>query len=461
MKKFVITGVLLAVGFLTGVAQKYDEAKNLMMLQQFDKAKENVDKNWINPKYLAKPEAYILKAAVYAQLGSDPKKGVEGKALIEEADKLYAEYLLKDPKRTLVMDPAYTNAPIVLYSNFINEGIAQYNAKDYPKALGLFEKSLFYSSFLNETGIAKLPLDTTGELLAGAAAQNIGDAAHDKIAISHYKKLADARVAGDDGNTIYRFLARKSFDLLDIDGFKKYMAIGKELYPNEEFYAYSEEDFLFSIEDPIEKRKRIEKKLAVDPNNYKVQAAYGEYIFEQLNPKDLESPLPEGSADLEAQMLKAFEKAGEIDPENPGSYMNLANHFMNKSIRTNNSLAAHQKMMRDKQKANTPEPVKGKPTPKPPAPVAADVEKRKEITAVYEKEITAAGNYYQKASNIYFKKTAISGMDKQNYRNAVSYLIDINKELKNAAIRDKRTADETKFAAIEKRYMDLYASLNK
>ncbi len=461
MKKIVITGVLLAVGFITAIAQKYDEAKSLMMLQQFDKAKESVDKNWTNAKYLTKPEAYILKAAVYAQVGSDPAKGDAGKAMIEEADKLYAEYLVKDPKRTLVMDPAYTNAPIVLYTNYINQGIAQYNLKEYPKALELFEKSLYYSNFLNETGIAKLPLDTTGELLAGAAAQNIGDKEHDKIAMSHYKKLADARVAGDDGNTIYRFLARKSFDYDDIDGFNKYMALGKELYPNEEFYTFSEEDFLFSIEDPIEKRKRIEKKLVVDPNNYKVQAAYGEYLFEQLNPKDLEAPLPEGSAEMEAQMVKAFEKAGEIEPENPGSYMNLANHFMNKSIRSNNVLASHQKMMRDKQKANTPEPVKGKPTPKPPAPDPADVEKRKELTAVYENEITIAGGYYEKASNIYAKKSEISGMDKQNYRNAVSYLIDINKELKNAAIRDKKTTDETKYAAAEKKYMDLYSSLNK
>lgn len=461
MKKIVITGVVLAVGVFAGIAQKYDDAKNLIMLQQFDKAKENVDKNWTNAKYLAKPEAYILKAAIYAQVGSDPKNGDAGKTMVDEADKLYSEYLVKDPKRALVMDPVYTNAPIVLYTFYINQGIAQYNLKDYPKALGLFEKSLYYSNFLNETGIAKLPLDTTGELLAGAAAQNIGDMAHDKIAMSHYKKLADAKVAGDDGNTIYRFLARKSFDYEDIDGFNKYMALGKELYPNEEFYSFTEEDFLFSIEDPIEKRKRIEKKLATDPNNYKVQAAYGEYLFEQLNPKDLEDPLPEGSDALEAQMVKAFEKAGEIEPDNPGSYMNLANHFMNKSIRSNNVLAAHQKMMREKQKANTPEPVKGKPAPKPAPPVPADVEKRKELTDVYEKEITIAGIYYEKAASIYGKKTTPTGMDKQNYRNAVSYLIDINKELKNAAIRDKKPTDEAKYAAAEKKYMDLYATLNK
>lgn len=461
MKKILLTFGILASGYLVVIAQKYEEAKTMMMLSQFEKAKENVDKNWTNAKYTAKPEAFILKSSILANLGSAPEKGEAGKALLDEADKLYQEYLKMDAKRALISDPAYANTPILLYTSFINQGIAKYNEKDYPLSLGLFEKSLWYSSYLNETGIAKIPLDTTGQLLAGAAAQNIGDLAHDKIAMEHYKKLADVKMAGDDGNTIYRFLARKSFDFEDIDGFKKYMAIGKELYPNEEFYGFEEEDFLFSIEDQEIKRSRIEKKIAQDPNNFKVQAAYGEYIFDILNPKDMETPLPANSEELEAKMVSAFEKASEIQPESPLSYMNLANHFMNKSIRSSNALADHQKMMRDKQKANTPEPVKGKPAPKPPAPDPADVEKRKELQAKYESEIQKAGKYYVSASAIYEKDTELTSMEKQNYRNAVSYLIDINKDLKNAAIRDKNTADEAKYAAEEKKYMALYASLNK
>jgi len=461
MKKLLLSFGLLATCFLGAIAQKYDEAKNMIMLQQWDKAKEIVDKGWTNPKYLAKPEAYILKSAIYAQLGNMPDKGDAGKAMVEEAEGLYQEYLKKDPARSLITDPAYANTPVVLYTNYINRGIAEYNNKDYKKALSLFEKSLFYSSYLNETKIANLPLDTTGQLLAGAAAQNIGDAEHDKIAMTHYKVLADAKVAGEDGNTIYRFLARKSFDYEDIDGFKKYMALGHELYPKEEFYTYEEEDFLFSIEDQAEKLRRIEKKLQTDPNNYKVQSAYGEYLFDLLNPKDTETPLPANYDEVEGKMVAAFEKAASLEPTSPLAVMNLANHFMNKSIRSSNAVADHQKMMRDKQKANTPEPVKGKPAPKAPPADPADVEKRKELQAKYESEIMKADLYYEGAVSIYSKMTEMKNMDKQNYRNAVSYLIDINRDLKNAAIRDKNAANEAKYTAAEKKYMDLYASLNK
>ncbi len=461
MKKILVAASVLTMAFSQTQAQRYDEAKNMIVIQQFEKAKEVIDKNWSNPKYTAKPEAYILKGAVYAMVGNLPDKGDAGKELIDEGEKIYKEYLEKYPKRTRVMDPSYTNAPIIFYTSFINRGIGEYNKKDYKKALELFEKSLYYSGFLNETGIAPIPLDTTGQLLAGAAAQNIGDLEHDKIAMEHYKKLADAKVAGDDGVTIYRFLARKSFDYEDIAGFNKYMALGKELYPSEEFFTYQEEDFLFSIENQNERLERIKKKLAVDPNNYKVQSAYAEYLFDQLNPKEGDGKLPENSGALEEEMVVAFEKVASLQPESPLAFLNLANHFNNKSIRTQTELSDHQKMMREKQKVNTPEPVKGKPAPKPPAPDPADVEKRKSLQAKYEAEISKAGQYYESAVKILGQDNDLTNMEKQNYRNAVSYLIDINKELKNAAIRDKRAADETKYAAAEKKYMELYAQLNK
>jgi hypothetical protein len=460
MKKILVATSLLAVTSYASLAQRIDDAKNLIILQQFDKAKENIDKNWSNPKYTAKPEAYILKGSVYAYVGNSPNKGEAGVALIDEGEKVYREYLEKDPKKPLTTDPAYANAPSIFYSSYINRGIAEYNKKEYEKAYGLFVKSLFYSSLLNETGIYKMPIDTICQLLAGAAAQNMNTPEYDKLAMEHYKILAAIKYSAEDGISIYRFLQRKSYDANDIESFNKYRAIGRELYPKEEFFTYEEEDFLFSIENQEEKIRRIKMKLESDPNNAKVQAAYGEYLFDQLNPRDNEA-IPENAGEMEKEMVKAFEKVSQLQPENALPVLNLANHFNNKSVRTQNSLVDHQKMMRDKQKANTPEPVKGKPAPKPPAPDPADVEKRKALQAKYESEIKLAGGYYESAVGMFSKNPALTNMEKQNYRNAVSYLIDINKELKNAAIRDKVPADEAKYAAAEKKYMDLYATLNK
>jgi hypothetical protein len=461
MKKVLFSFGFLALCTTVLIAQKYEEAKNLIILQQFAKAKESVDKNWSNPKYTAKPEAYILKSSVYAMLGSEQDKGEAGKALLAEAAGLYDEYLKQDPKLTLIKDPAYANTPLYVYNHFIQSGISNYNDKDYPNALNNFEKSIEYAKFLTTNGIYSIPLDTTAHLYAGSSAILIGDEKHDKIAIKHFSVLADAKMGGEYGNTVYINLARKCFDYEDMECFRKYMALGKEVYPDQEFFTYEEIDFLFGIEDEALRMKRIEKKLQEDPNNYKIQAGFGSMLFDKLNPRDLDAPLPDNSTEIEQKMVGAFEKAAQIEPSNPESYLNLGNHFMNMGTRYYNQLVDHQKMMREKQRANTPEPVKGKPAPKPPAPDPADVEKRKELQEKNEGELAKAGGYYEKAIAIFKAKGSLTGMDKQNYRGAVSNMIDINKAMKDAAIRDKKAADETKFGAAEKKYMDLYAEINK
>jgi len=458
MKQILFSTIAMLMVIIGIKAQKYESIKQYLILQTPEKAKEELDKNWSNPKFIAKPEAYILKASVLGALGSKAE-GDAANALIDESEKNLEEYLQKDPQMTLIKDPAYSNTPIIIYSSLFNRGIGFYNKKDYQASFKTFEKVCSWSEFLNKNGIASIPLDTNAILLAGASAQ--ATEKNDEDAFKYFKKLADNKVGGKDNEFLYRFLARKSFDKEDMDGFEKYMALGRELYPQEEYYTYKEEDFVFSLDDKAEKMRRIEGMLKKNPNNFKVQAAYGETLFDELNPRDIETPLPEGAAEKEEKMVAAFTKAAEIEPNNPLSYMNLANHFMNQSIRANNAVAAQQKMMRDKIKAATPEPVKGKPAPKPPTADPADVEKRKQLQAVYEGILAKALEYYEKGLGIYEKMSNHTTMDKQNWRNAVSNLIDINKEMKNAAIRDKNAADEKKFDTAEKKYIAMYANMSK
>ena len=70
MKKitFTLTMLMLAL-FLQ--AQTYDEIKQYVLLAQYKKAKEDVDKRMTNAKFASKPEAYILKATIYAALAAD------------------------------------------------------------------------------------------------------------------------------------------------------------------------------------------------------------------------------------------------------------------------------------------------------------------------------------------------------------------------------------------------------
>ena len=70
---FLLLTLSLSTFFAT--AQNYDNIKTIMMLNQLDKAKADFDKAFTNAKFAGKPEAYIMKTAIYAGLAmSEAKK---------------------------------------------------------------------------------------------------------------------------------------------------------------------------------------------------------------------------------------------------------------------------------------------------------------------------------------------------------------------------------------------------
>ncbi len=79
MKSYFLALAVLLTAVTASVAQNYDPVKTLVMLNQFDKAKTDIDKAFNNPKYTAKPEAYILKAIVYSSLANTDGKKVRPK----------------------------------------------------------------------------------------------------------------------------------------------------------------------------------------------------------------------------------------------------------------------------------------------------------------------------------------------------------------------------------------------
>ena len=91
MKRIVLS-LVLASTVIGAFAQNYESSKNLLALNQVRKAKEEVDKGMTNAKYNSKPEAYILKASVYAMLALDPTvKGTpEALTLTKEAEEALA-----------------------------------------------------------------------------------------------------------------------------------------------------------------------------------------------------------------------------------------------------------------------------------------------------------------------------------------------------------------------------------
>lgn len=458
MKKVVFLCATIAYAFVAS-AQNYDEVKNLLILQNYKKAKELLDKNWSNAKFIAKPEAYLLKSTVLAGLAGDSANAAQATTIRAEALTALDKYKEMDPKFTMLKDStsAYFNTPAIIYGGYFNDGIGNYNKKNWEGAYTDFKKVVELSDFLIDNKLNKMKLDTNGLLLAGASAQSLKN---DDEAAKYFVRLADAKVGGKENEFLYQFLAGYYIQKGDIDNFNKYLGYGKEVFPGSKSFDYEDIDYILQMEDETKKSALIEKKMAADPNNYKLQSAIGETIFDQLNSKDTSKPLPANYDELEAKMIAAFAKANEIKPGNGFAMSNLGNHFINKSVQINKSLEDLKAANRAKNQAATPAPaakpkpgVKPKPAPQDPEYVA----KRDELNKKYYEALAKAGEFYEKAVDIYAKVPTPSNIEKQQYRNAVSYLIDINRELKESS--KAKPADYDKYEKLEKKWTDAYSKL--
>jgi len=354
----------------------------------------------------------------------------------------------------------YTNTPAILYGGYFNSGYAKYGSKQWEGAFKDFETVVTLSDFLMAHKLIDMKLDTNGLLLAGASAQSLKK---EDEAAKYFSRLAEAKVGGKENEFLYQFLAGYHIQKGDIDGFNKYLGLGKEAFPGSKNFDYDDVDYIIQIEDEKVKNSLIEKKLAADPNNYKLQSVIGEAIFDQLNGKDSVKANPANYNDLEQKMVTAFVKASELKAGNGFPLSNLGNHFMNKSIKVSKEQEDFRTYIREKRQAAAPAAAtKPKPGAKPvaakaPADDPADAAKREELKKKYFDAITSSGLYFQKAVDIYSKIATPSNIEKQQYRNAVSYLIDINRELKDNS--KGKPAEYDKFEKEEKKWTAEYSKL--
>lgn len=443
MKKFLLLSTIILFALLVQ-AQNYESIKNLMILQQYKKAKGDLDKGMTNTKFASKPEAYILKTAIYAGLAMDSTvKGTPaGDQLITEADAAFTKYREMDPSLALINDPLYQNGPINIYSALFSSGYKDYENKNWLTGFQKYKKVVEYSDLLIAKKIINIPADTNSLLLAGITSESAG--LKDDAAI-YYGRMADLKVTGTGFEAIYRFMVNYYATKKDDANFEKYKAIGKELYPGNEFFTYDKVDFAVGLEEDLNKKiKSLEETIEADPSNYKATRLLGEIIYDTLNSHKEGAVLPSNAAELETKMINAFMKAAALKPGDELMYIYIGDHFVNRSIKANDAREAHTADMKKRTKPGA-------------AASKEDIAKRDALDAEYGAILDKAVEPYEKVAAIFAKKEHLTGQDKQQYKKVTGYLGDI---YQNKKIRAKgKPADQAKFEAEKKKWDDVYDSI--
>lgn len=339
------TLLFLSITFFTTAiyAQKYDDIKNSIMLGQIDKAKEALDKNSANEKFFNKPEGYLAKAAVYASLSVDSSKAAQADQNRSEANTAFQKYKELDPSMKLLEDPTYKNVPFNLYASYFNSGVADINTKAFEPAYEKFKQTVDYSDLLISKKIMNKQMDTAAIYYAGLLAENTKKPDE---ALKYYTRLSDAKVTEFNGtkyNSVYEGLVRYYASKTDNANFEKYKALGKELFPDSEFFTYSMAEFAVGSGGNLdEKVANLEKMVAANPTDYKTNIMLAEVIYAVIDTKKEGATMPANAAELETKMIKALDAAVAANPNELQPLLLLGDHYTNKSEKVKNDKAKYE-----------------------------------------------------------------------------------------------------------------------
>lgn len=447
MKKILLFATLIAFSATGVFAQKYDEIKTALSSGKIAEAKKLFDKGSTNEKFYKKPEGYMIAATIYSNLALDSALAAEASKNKTEAETALNKYKEMDPEMKLLEDPAYRNTPFNLYAYYYNTGITNINNQAYEAAYENFKQTVDYSELLIQKKIMDKQMDTAAIYYAGLLAENTK---HYDDALKYYNRISDKKIkeyapAGSSQSTsyetVYQGLVRYYANKNDNANFEKYKALGKELYPESEFFTYTMLDFAVGASSNFNERvANLEKLATANPQDYKAQITLAEIIYDTLDSRKEGAVLPGNANELEVKMLEALNKAIAAKPDEIQPYLLLGDHKLLKSEKLRSEMITAETNLTKKGKKAT----------------ADDKAKLTNAQKAYNESYEGAKVNYEKAADLYAKMPELNNNQKRSYRAIAGNLAEYYSYKIESA---KNTADRDKFAALEKKWDALFTKL--
>jgi hypothetical protein len=394
MRKLIFT-TLFALTVMGINAQTLDDINDLYSKQQWDKAKEQIDKYLANEKNAKKPDGWYLKAAIYNEVAKSEKfksllGNTDGRMEAFNSLKKYLEMDPKNIKGTLEQNVRFFD----IYNGYFDLAAGAFNAKNYDLAFENFKNAMAVEEFVASKGFSynnfSFPkLDTSlilNTAISAAQAKKMDDA------MIYYQKLADAKVGGPSYQEIYQSIVQYYNEKGDKATRDKYLAIGRELYPEDDYWTEIE------LRDAGTDKKALFAKydelLIKNPGKYILHYNYSAELFNYLFTQEKKP------ADYQAQYarLQDILKKGIAIKSTPEANLLLARAVYNGIYDLQDASEAI--------KGNKPDDVKKK------------NELKTKMAAQYEQMLP----YATAAYDIYDGKTTLKGSEKGNFKVATDLI---------------------------------------
>lgn len=431
MKKLLLI-VTIAVTALHLQAQKLDKAKDYLKNNKLEQAKTEID-NFVNvEKNKTNSDAWYTKAKVYLAIAGDAamKANVpEAKNIAFESLKTYIdlESQKKDSATRNVQLTLEGNAPFGdLYKGFSADAATFYNAGNFADAYTNFAKSLDVFDYIVAKKLIAAAFDTNTCLYTGISAEK---ANKPDEAAQYYGRIAERKIKSEGFIEIYKWLADHYGKKGDITNAYKYTALGREVYPGDQFWDAYDIDLVKEKGTKEDLFKKYESVIAANPGNHIFPFNYAVELFQAGYDPDI-TKRPANSKELLAKSVDNLKKSLAIKADYANANFLLGQIIYNEGV----DLVNENKKIRPPQGGKLkPEELKKK------------EDYRKQIAAKFAEALP----YFEKVEQAYGSQGKLKMEEKQTLKDAYDLIITI---YENSDNKDKVNEYTDKFNSVDKKH---------
>ena len=417
MRKLFLTAACAASLTIT-YAQDLKDVQEKFSKGKIDEAKEKLEKFMADPKNANNANGFYWKAKINTYYAQNDSAGTLTYDAANEAFNAYKKTLEIDPKNvSMTLDQNI--GLFQLFDMHYNRGIRKYNDKSYDVAFKAFKNAMDVQDYIKTKNFALSTytppaLDTQLINLTASAAYL---AKQEDASVPYFERLANARLSTPEFKEVYALLVQHYLKKNDQANADKYLAIGKELYKDDDYWLSLE---FGNVGDNKEaKLKRYEELLQKYPNNKTLAL---DYAIEQFNHTYVWDKKPEDYTARQAKLQTALEKAMALNTDNPLGFYIQSQHFYSQVFDLQDARGALV--------GNAP----------------ATANKRKDLNAQIDKKYDEMAEASQKAFDLFSAQSELKAQDKTNLRRVTDQLIDYYSRKK---MNDKVTFYQNKKAAIK------------
>ncbi|MBL7728498.1 MAG: hypothetical protein JNM68_12465 [Dinghuibacter sp.] len=264
-------------------AQNLGHIRELAAAKQYTDARTNIELFLAQPAQASIPDAWFLKGFIYKAIAETDSIEIPLTEPRVAAFEAFKKCLELDPKNKLLKAEQYVSF-FSLYNQFFGRATQYFTSGNFTGAFDYFVHAGKVQQYIYQKGFTfrgfRFTQVDTGLLLNTAI--SAFKAGRKTEGIVYFSRLADARIPDPQYLPVYHALVEYFISVRDEIAFHKYLNIGRQLFPYDQYWVEAEQSMIKSKGLNRALVRSYEEKLRKDPGNFQLSYTFCTELFNML-----------------------------------------------------------------------------------------------------------------------------------------------------------------------------------